>query len=57
MKIAWVLILFGVTTALAQESLKINEPVDHQLGSGAVQTYTLELKAGNFVDGLLERGI
>jgi hypothetical protein len=55
MKTAWVLILFGVTTALAQEPLKINEPVHHQLGSGAVQTYTLELKAGDYVDGLLDQ--
>jgi hypothetical protein len=55
MKMAWVLIPFGVTTAPAQEPLKINDPVHRQLGSGAVQTYTVELKARDYVDGLLDQ--
>ena len=46
MRIAWVLVLFGVmTSALAQEPLKINQPAERQLASGSVQSYALELKA------------
>ena len=55
MKMAWILLLFGVTTALAQEPLKINEPVERQLASGSVQSYAIELKAGDYVAGLLDQ--
>jgi enterochelin esterase family protein len=55
MKMAWVLVFFGVTTALAQEPLKINEPVERQLSSGSVQSYAIELKAGDYVAGLLDQ--
>jgi enterochelin esterase-like enzyme len=55
MKMAWVLVLFGITTALAQEPLKINEPVERQLASGSVQSYAIELKAGDYVAGLLDQ--
>jgi enterochelin esterase-like enzyme len=57
MRIAWVLVLFGVTTALAraQEPLKINQPVERQLASGSVQSYALELKAGDYVASVLDQ--
>ena len=55
MRIALVLVLFGVTTALAQEPLKINEPVERQLASGSVQSYAIELKAGDYVASLLDQ--
>ena len=54
MKMAWVLLFFGATTVLAQEPLKINEPVERNLSSGSVQSYAIELKAGDYVAGLLE---
>jgi enterochelin esterase-like enzyme len=43
MKIAWMIVCFGVTTALAQQSLKLKEPVGHQLSSGSVQSRNAEL--------------
>ena len=55
METAWVLVLFGVTTALAQQSLKINEPVGRQLSPGSVQSYAINLKAGDYVAGLLDQ--
>jgi enterochelin esterase-like enzyme len=55
MKIAWMIVYFGVTTALAQQSLKLKEPVGHQLSSGSVQSYTLNLKAGDYVATLLDQ--
>lgn len=55
MRIALLLVFFGVTTALAQESLKINEPVERQLASGSVQSYSVELKAGDYVASLLDQ--
>jgi enterochelin esterase-like enzyme len=55
MRIALLLVLFGVTTALAQESLKINEPVERQLASSSVQSYSIELKAGDYVASLLDQ--
>jgi enterochelin esterase-like enzyme len=55
MKIALVLVLFTATTALAQESLKIDKPVEGQLASGSVQSYTIELKAKDYVAGLLDQ--
>jgi enterochelin esterase family protein len=55
METAWVVILFGVTTALAQQSLKINEPVGRQLPPGSVQSYAINLKAGDYVAGLLDQ--
>ena len=55
METAWVLVLFGVTTALAQQSLKINEPVGRLLSPGSVQSYAINLKAGDYVAGLLDQ--
>lgn len=55
MNVAWVLILFLATTALAQQSLKIKEPVARQLSSGSVQSYAIELKAGDYVAGMLDQ--
>jgi enterochelin esterase family protein len=55
MKIAWMIVCFGVTTALAQQSLKLKEPVGHQLSSGSVQSYTIDLKAGDYVATLLDQ--
>lgn len=55
MRIAWVFVLFSVTTALAQESLKIDEPVDRQLVSGTAQSYAIELKAGDYVSSLVDQ--
>jgi enterochelin esterase-like enzyme len=55
METAWVLVLFGVTTALAQQSLKINEPVGRQLSPGSVHPYAINLKAGDYVAGLLDQ--
>ena len=55
MRIAWMIVLFVATTALAQQSIKINEPVRGQLLSGSVQSYPIELKAGDFVAGLLDQ--
>ena len=52
---AWILILFGITTALAQEPLKVNEPVERQLASGTVQSYAIELMAGDYVAGMLDQ--
>jgi hypothetical protein len=49
------IVLFVATTALAQESIKINEPVGRQLSSGSVQSYAIELKAGDYVAGLLDQ--
>jgi len=49
------LCLFGVTTALAQESLEINEPVERQLASSSVQSYSIELKAGDYIASLLDQ--
>jgi enterochelin esterase family protein len=55
MKIAWMIVCFGVTTALAQQSLKLKEPVGQQLSSGSVQPYTIDLKAGDYVATLLDQ--
>ena len=55
MKIAWMIVYFGVTTALAQQSLKLKEPVGHQLSPGSVQSYTIDLKAGDYVATLLDQ--
>src|SRR3984885_4576706 len=55
MKMAYVLVLFGATTVLAQQPLKINEPVERQLAPGSVQSYAIELKAGDYVAGLLDQ--
>ena len=46
MRIVLGIVLFVATTALAQQSIKINEPVGRQLSSGSVQSYAIELKAG-----------
>jgi enterochelin esterase-like enzyme len=55
MRFAWVFILFGITTVLAQESLKINQSVERQLTSSSAQFYTIELKAGDYVAGLVDQ--
>jgi hypothetical protein len=55
MRIALLLVLFGVTTALAQESLKINEPVERKLASGSVHSYSIELKAGDYIASVLDQ--
>ena len=55
MRIILLLVLFFATTALAQQSLKINEPVESQVASGSVQSYAIALKAGDYVAGLLDQ--
>ncbi len=55
MKMVSLLLLFGATTALAQEPLKINETVEHQLASGSVQSYALNLDAGDYAATLLDQ--
>jgi enterochelin esterase-like enzyme len=55
MKMASGLVFFLVTTALAQEPLKIGTPVVRQLASGSVQSYAISLNAGDYVAGLLEQ--
>jgi enterochelin esterase-like enzyme len=55
MKIAWMIVFFGVTTGLAQESLKVNEPVKRQLASSSAQTFVIDLKGGDYVAGLLDQ--
>jgi enterochelin esterase-like enzyme len=55
MRIIVAVVLFVGTTATAQESLKIGEPVKHQVASGAVQSYAIELKAGDYVDCALDQ--
>jgi enterochelin esterase family protein len=55
MRTTLVLVLFGVTTAWAQQTLKINEPVERQLASGSVQSYAMELKTGDYVASLLDQ--
>ena len=55
MKMARILLLFGVTTALAQQPLKINEPVVRRLAFGSMHSYALELKAKDYVAGLLDQ--
>ena len=48
-------VIFIATNALAQQSLKLNEPVKSQLPPGSVQSYGIELKGGDYVSGLLEQ--
>jgi enterochelin esterase-like enzyme len=55
MRIILAVVLFVATTATAQESLKIGEPVKRQVASGAVQSYAIELKAGDYVDCSLDQ--
>jgi enterochelin esterase-like enzyme len=55
MRSSFVLVLFGITTALAQETLKINEPVERKLASGFAQSYAIGLKAGDYVAGLIDQ--
>src|SRR6202453_1795351 len=54
-KTVCMLFIFAFTTALAQQSLKINEPVKRQLASGSAQSYAIQLKAGGYVAGLLDQ--
>jgi enterochelin esterase-like enzyme len=55
MRIVLGIVLFVATTALAQQSIKVNEPVGRQLSNGSVQSYAIELKAGDYVAGLLDQ--
>jgi enterochelin esterase-like enzyme len=55
MRIVSGIVFFVATIALAQQSLKINEPVGSQLSSGSVQSYAIELKPGDYVAGLLDQ--
>jgi enterochelin esterase-like enzyme len=55
MRIVLGIVLFVATTALAQQSIKINEPVGRQLSSGSVQSYAIDLKAGDYVAGFLDQ--
>jgi enterochelin esterase-like enzyme len=55
MKIVLAIVFVGATTALAQQSLKINEPMERQLSSGSVQSYALKLKAKDYVAGVLDQ--
>ena len=55
MRIACMLVLFAATTALAQESLKVNEPVKRQLASSKAQSFVIELRAGDYVSSLLDQ--
>jgi enterochelin esterase-like enzyme len=55
MKIAWMLLIFVATSAAAQESIKVNEPVHRQLAAGTAQSVVIELKAGDYVDCLLDQ--
>jgi Domain of unknown function (DUF3327) len=54
-KIILAVVLFSTTTALAQQPLRINEPVERHLSSGSVQSYAIELKAKDYVAGLLDQ--
>jgi enterochelin esterase family protein len=49
------LVLFGATASLAQESLKIKEPVERQLASSTAQSFVIGLKAGDYVASLLDQ--
>jgi enterochelin esterase-like enzyme len=55
MRIALLLVFFAATSAVAQQSLEINEPVGRQLSHSSVQSYAIELKAGDYVAGLLDQ--
>ena len=55
MRIAMALVLFGATASLAQESLKIKEPVERQLASSTAQSFVIGLKAGDYVASLLDQ--
>ena len=55
MRIACTLLLFAATTALAQEPLAVNKPVDRQLASGSAQSFVIELKAADYVAALLDQ--
>ena len=55
MRIVLVIVFFVATTARAQEPLKVNEPVERQLASGSMQSYAIELKAGDYVACLLDQ--
>ena len=55
MRIILTVVLFVATSALAQQSLKIKEPVGSQLSPGSVQSYPIELKSVDYVAGLLDQ--
>ncbi len=49
MRTALLLVLSCVTTVMAQETLRIGEPVERQLSSNASQSYAIALNAGDYV--------
>ena len=55
MRTILVLGIFIATNALAQQSLKLNEPVGNQVSPGSMESYAIELKAGDYVAGLLDQ--
>jgi enterochelin esterase-like enzyme len=55
MRLFCVLFLFSVTIAVAQESLKVNEPVEHQLRAGAAQSFVIVLRAGDYFASLIDQ--
>jgi hypothetical protein len=55
LRIALGVVSFVAMTALAQQSLKINEPFGSQLSSGSAQSYRIELNAKDYVAGLLDQ--
>jgi enterochelin esterase-like enzyme len=55
MRIVSGVVFLIATTTLAQQPITINETVQHQLSSGPGQSYAIELKAGDYVAGLLNQ--
>jgi enterochelin esterase-like enzyme len=55
MRIGLGFVFLIATTTLAQQSIKIDETVQRQLSSGSEQSYAIELKAEDYVSGLLNQ--
>jgi enterochelin esterase-like enzyme len=55
MRTALLLVLSCVTTVMAQETLKIGEPVERQLAANASQSYSIALNAGDYVASLIDQ--
>jgi enterochelin esterase family protein len=55
LRIALAVLLVVATSACAQQSLKIKEPVRGELSPGSVSSYAIELRAGDYVSGLLDQ--
>ena len=55
LKIAWAVLLVVATSACAQQSLKVKEPVHGELSSGSVSSCAIELRTGDYVSGLLDQ--